>query len=207
MQFQIPIHTGQKTGWFYDHRENRARLNTLVAGKRVLDIFSYIGGWGIQAAYHGAESVTCIDSSGPALDQLMQNATLNNVADRIQTIKQDAFAALDHLATQSDKFDVIILDPPALIKRRKDIPAGQRAYQHLNQRALQLLSDKGILVSASCSLHLAYHELIDIVRKSSIQVERPVRIFAQGHQGSDHPVHPAIPETNYLKSLFVSVST
>lgn len=205
VQFQIPVLTGQKTGWFYDHRENRARLQNLVKGKRVLDVFSYIGGWGIQAAKAGASSVTCIDSSEQALACLNTNAKLNQVTDKIATHQQDAFAALDALVAQKEKFDVVVLDPPALIKRRKDMKAGEGAYLHLNQRAFELLGENGVLVSASCSLHLAYEDLINIVRKAGNTAHKQPRVIAQGHQGPDHPVHPAISETNYLKALFVVV--
>jgi 23S rRNA (cytosine1962-C5)-methyltransferase len=206
VKFTAPIFEGQKTGWFYDHRMNRANLRHIVMGKRVLDIFSYIGGWGIQAACFGAREVTCIDSSAKALEWVQQHSVLNQVEDKIQTIEQDAFDALNQLIQAGEKFDVVILDPPAFIKRRKDTEAGKQAYYRANALAMQLLSSGGILISASCSMHLAYSELIDIIRTTARQQQRTAHIVMQGHQSPDHPIHPAIVETDYLKSVMVFVS-
>lgn len=205
VKFTAPIFEGQKTGWFYDHRLNRANLNTFVKGKRVLDVFSYIGGWGIQAACHGAAHVTCIDSSSKALALVKQHAELNNVQDKVTTLEQDAFEALEELISAQRQFDVIILDPPAFIKRRKDLEAGKQAYFRINELALKLLARPGVLVSASCSMHLNYEDLIDVVRNAARRQHRHARILIQGHQGPDHPIHPAIEETDYLKSLIVHV--
>lgn len=201
VKFLIPALTGQKTGWFYDHRDNRAKLARYVKDKRVLDVFSYMGGWGIQAAVFGAAHVACIDSSLPALQQLEENAAINNVASKVNVIHEDTFVALKHLKESQEKFDVIILDPPAFIKKRKDQAAGEAAYQRLNELALHCLAKDGILVSASCSLHLPIENLIDIVRRASINSECAVQILERGFQGPDHPVHLAIPETAYLKAL------
>lgn len=205
VKFIAPIFTGQKTGWFYDHRINRANLKNLVNNKRVLDVFSYIGGWGVQAACYGAAEVTCIDSSVPALALVTQQAQLNNVMDKIKLIEQDAFEALTTLVNNQEKFDVVILDPPAFIKRRKDIESGKQAYYRINELAIKLLNPAGILITASCSMHLAAADLVDIVRNAARQQRRHARILLQGHQGPDHPIHPAIEETAYLKALTVHV--
>ncbi len=202
VKFVTSIKSGQKTGWFYDHRENRARMKSLVSGKRVLDLFSYIGGWGIQAACAGAAEVVCVDSSANALEILRQNAKLNNVAEKVQTLCDDAFDQLKVLQTKSEKFDVVILDPPAFIKKRKDLAVGTQAYQRLNELALSLVKSNGILVSASCSLHLTQEMLLDVVRRAGVKQQRQLQLFYQGRQGADHPIHPAIPETAYLKALF-----
>jgi len=203
--FTAPVLKGQKTGWFYDHRMNRARLAPYVKGKRVLDIFSYIGGWGIQAAAFGAESVTCIDASEYALSFVEENAKLNGVEDKVRCIKGDAFAACKELRDIREKFDVVIVDPPAFIPRRRDIKAGEQAYQRINQLAMRLLDKDGILVSASCSMHLQRDRLTDIIRSTGRQTDRFVQIIEQGHQGADHPIVPAIPETEYLKACFARV--
>lgn len=205
VKFHVPILTGQKTGWFYDHRMNRARMQAYCKDKKVLDLFSYVGGWGVQAAAAGASSVLCVDASSVALDEVEKNAALNNVSEKVGTMQGDAFEALKQLISEGEKFDVIVLDPPAFIKRRKDIPNGERAYERINQLAMRLLERDGILISASCSMHLAYDRLIDIVRGSARHIDRQAQILEQGHQGADHPVHPAIPETTYLKSLIVRV--
>lgn len=203
--FEALVRDGQKTGWFYDHRESRARLKGLVAGKRVLDVFSYIGGWGVQAAAFGAAEVHCIDGSEKALDQVMRNAALNGVEDRVQTLQGDAFDALTALKQEGQRFDVIVLDPPAFITRRKDHKAGLLAYRRANELAMRLLSRDGLLVTASCSMHLAREELVDIVRASSRHLDRQAQILHHGHQGADHPILPAIPETEYLKAVFARV--
>ena len=205
VRFEAPILSGQKTGWFYDHRLNRARMQQYVGDKRVLDVFSYIGGWGVQAAMAGATEVLCVDSSDTALAQLAHNASLNQVTSLIRTQAGDAFEVLKGLRTERERFDVVILDPPAFIKRKKDFHAGHTAYQRLNQAAMQLLSKDGILVSASCSYHLSRDNLKQTLLQTSRHVDRQLLILEQGHQGPDHPLLPAVAETEYLKSFICRV--
>jgi 23S rRNA (cytosine1962-C5)-methyltransferase len=200
-----PVLTGQKTGWFYDHRDSRAAMQKHVKGKRVLDLFSYVGGWGVQALAAGATEVMCVDASGTALDVALENARLNNAEDRFVAIQGDAFDACKELINDQEKFDVVIVDPPAFIQRRKDIKNGERAYSRINNLAMRLLERNGVLVSASCSMHLERASLVDIIRSNARELDRTAQIFHQGHQGADHPVHPAIPETDYLKSFCVRV--
>ena len=204
-RFMAPVIHGQKTGWFYDHRENRAQLNRLVKGKRVLDVFSYVGGWGVQAANHGAAEVHCVDASAQALDWVEQNAALNGVAEQVQCWEGDAFAALRQMKDNGERFDVIVMDPPALIPKRKDIKAGEQAYHRLNSLAMRLLSKDGLLVAASCSMHLGEDRLPDMLRIMGRELDRDVLIQHVGSQGADHPVVPAIPETRYLKAVFARV--
>ena len=203
--FEALVHSGQKTGWFYDHRMNRARLAPYVAGKRVLDLYSYIGGWGVQAAAFGASEVMCVDSSAAALDLVEHNAALNGVADRMAVVEGDVMDALRELKGAGEKFDVVIADPPAFIKKRKDIRNGENAYRRLNEQAMRLLNKDGILVSASCSMHLAENSLRDILLAASRHLDRHLVIAERGFQGADHPLHPAIPETGYIKSYFCRV--
>jgi 23S rRNA (cytosine1962-C5)-methyltransferase len=200
----LPIE-GQKTGWFYDQRPNRTRLRAYVRGARVLDLFSYLGGWGVQAAAAGAESVMCIDSSAKAIEGIQRNAALNNVTDRITTLKDDVFEALRNLRAERQRFDVVVLDPPAFIKRKKDIKEGTLAYQRINQMAMQVLAKDGVLVSCSCSYHLTRDALLSTVLKASRHIDRFMQVTEEGHQGPDHPVHPAIAETAYLKAFFARV--
>lgn len=202
VRFEVPLSGGQKTGWFYDHRMNRARLQQYAPGKRVLDVFSYAGGWGLQAAAAGAGSVTCVDSSAQALAAVRHNAALNGLKD-VETLEGDAFAVLKQLCDERQKFDVVVLDPPALIPRRRDQKAGEQAYARLNQLGLRLLEKDGLLVSASCSMHLSRESLVDIIRGSARKVDRFVQLLEQGYQGPDHPMVPGIPETDYLKACFV----
>jgi 23S rRNA (cytosine1962-C5)-methyltransferase len=204
-RFLAPVLTGQKTGWFYDHRLNRERMCHYARGKSVLDVCSYIGGWGVQAARAGAAKVVCLDTSAFALDLALQNAQLNGLAGRLSVLEGDAFAAMKALRDGGERFEMIILDPPAFIPRRKDYKAGKLAYGRLNQLALRLMSQQGILVSASCSMHLSQDDLLDTVRASGREIDRQVQILEIGHQGPDHPVHPAIAETQYIKSLLARV--
>lgn len=205
VSFNALIQEGQKTGWFYDHRANRARLKDYVQNKQVLDVFSYLGGWGIQAAVSGAETVSCLDSSEKAINQIKRNAELNGVSNKVITYCQDAFDGLNALLKAGKSYDVIILDPPAFIKRKKDLTEGQLAYRRINELALKLLKYDGILFTASCSMHLATPELVDILRRCARKLNRSVQILEQGHQAPDHPIHPAIAETDYLKLLIARV--
>ncbi len=205
-QFDIPVEQGQKTGWFYDHRMARHSLQKMVAGKRVLDVFSYLGGWGLAAATAGAESVACVDASEFALDGVDHNAELNGVADNVTTIQGNAFDVLNALKAEGQKFDVVIVDPPAFIKRKKDYRKGFEAYRRINELAMRVLEKNGILVSASCSHHLGRDDLLKAVQSAARHIDRNVQLIEQGHQGPDHPVHPAIPETEYIKSMFFKVS-
>lgn len=205
VRFSVPVFQGQKTGWFYDHRASRARLRDYVADRSVLDVFSYIGGWGVQAAAFGASAVTCIDSSEFALDLVDHNARLNQVEDRVGTLLGSAFDAMKMLIDEGQRFDVVVMDPPAFIPRRKDIKAGEQAYRRANELAMRLLNKNGVLVSASCSMHLQRDRLTDILRASARHLDRELQILEQGGQSFDHPVHPAIAETDYLKAVFTRV--
>jgi len=201
VRFLISPWKGQKTGWFYDHRDNRAQLKRYVSGRRVLDLFSYIGGWSIQAAVAGAREVWAVDTSADALDRLAKNAAINHVEKKVRGFKGDVFDQLKILAENKEQFDVIILDPPAFIKKRKDQKEGFNAYKRVNEMAMRLLNPDGFFISASCSQHLSADELREIVSAASFKNKRHVQILASGGQGPDHPIHPAIPETNYLKAL------
>jgi 23S rRNA (cytosine1962-C5)-methyltransferase len=196
---------GQKTGWFYDHRMNRARMAAYAGGRRVLDVFSYVGGWGLQAAAAGAEAVVCVDASAPALAALERNAELGGVADRLEVRRADAFDALGRMAADGERYGMVILDPPAFVKRKKDARAGEEAYRRANRMAMELLEPDGILVSASCSYHFSREALQDSLLRASRRLGRDLQILEQGHQGPDHPVHPAIPETAYLKAIVARV--
>ncbi len=205
--FEIDIAGGQKTGWFYDHRSSRQLAASFSKDLKVLDLFCYTGAWSIPAAKAGAAHVIAVDASADALALASANAERNNVAHNTQFIRSDVFDYLKQARLDNELFDVIIVDPPALIKRKKDFKAGYEAYRRLNQQALQVLSKNGVLISASCSFHLSRDNLHEILRASSRHIDRHLAFFASTGQGMDHPIDPAVPETEYLKTFFCRVTS
>lgn len=199
--FSAPLRKGQKTGYFFDQRDNRSRLARYVRGKRVLDMYSYIGSWGVRAARFGASDVLCSDSSQLALDYAKENADRNGVA--LETQIGDALDVLSAFAKEGRRFDVVIVDPPALIKRRKDVAAGQSHYERLNRLAFNVLAPDGILVSCSCSHHLEPAMLQRAILGAAKDAGRRAQILEKHAHAPDHPIHPAMPETEYLKAFFV----
>ena len=204
LTFGVPLAEGQKTGWFFDQAANRQALSKYVRkGARVLDVFSYAGGWGVRAASRGG-IVTCVDSSAGALELAGQNAARNGLS--VATRRGDAFDVLEALAGEKARFDVVIIDPPAFAKRRKDLPKALAAYKRVNHLAMQVLADEGVLVSCSCSYHVSAEDLQDAIAKAARAAEKHLQILEWGGQAADHPVHPAIPETRYLKAYFCRVT-
>jgi 23S rRNA (cytosine1962-C5)-methyltransferase len=205
LKFSAPLVEGQKTGWFFDQAANRRALPKYVrSGARVLDVFSYSGAWAVRAAKSGASEVIGVDSSASALELAARNGERNGVT--VSTRKGDAFDVLEQLAKEPGRFDVVIVDPPAFAKRRKDLPKALAAYKRLNQLAMQLVSSDGILVSCSCSYHVSADDLQDAIAKAARAADKHLQILEFGGQAPDHPVHPAIPETRYLKAYFCRVT-
>jgi len=202
-RFLVSPRDGQKTGWFYDQTDNRARLRRYVAGKRVLDVCSYLGGWGVSAALWGAREVVCLDASEAALAGVEENARLNGCEARVATLKGDAFEQLKQLGEAGEQFDLVVLDPPAFIKRRKDLEQGIEAYGRLNRLGLQLLPPGGILATSSCSFLLARESFLLAVQRGARRNGQTLQWLESGQQGADHPVHPAIAETAYLKTIYL----
>lgn len=201
-RFRVSPLEGQKTGWYFDQRPNRRRLLDYVRGNRVLDVCSYGGAWGVQAARAGAREVICVDTSETALQQVSENARLNHVEKRVSGRRGDAFEVLKGLYGEGERFGTVVLDPPAFIRRRKDMVAGVQAYRRLNRLAMRLLDADGVLISSSCSIHLRPDKLQAILVQAARVFQQELQILEQGHQGPDHPVHPALPESNYLKVFF-----
>jgi len=204
-RFQVDLQKGQKTGWFYDHRMNRARVQHYAKDKRVLDLFSYVGAWGLEAATAGASEVFCVDASEPALDWLDSSAEMNKFRN-ITSIQGNVFDVLKHLRNEREKFDIVIVDPPAFIKRKKDFKEGMNAYRRVNQMAMQLCTRDALLVTASCSHHMPAETLVQQIQGAARHLDRFAQILEQGHQSPDHPVHPALPETAYIKSFISRVT-
>ncbi len=205
VRFDVPAQGGQKTGWFFDQAVNRGLMIPYIQGKRVLDVCSYIGAWGVQAAVKGATEVICVDASSSALDAVDGNAQLNGVGERVAGLQGDAFDALRELRLANERFDVVLVDPPAFIKRKKDTKQGTLAYRRINQLALQLLNKDGMLISSSCSHHMSESSLLTEIQQAARHTDRSLQLLERGFQAPDHPVHPAIAETAYLKCFYLRV--
>ncbi|WP_324441505.1 class I SAM-dependent rRNA methyltransferase [Dokdonella sp.] len=205
LEFECDPVGGQKTGWFYDQRGNRDHLQHLVKGKRVLDMFSYLGGWGLRAAAYGASEVVCVDASQPAVDAITRNIARNGFADRAKAVRADAFDYLKALREKREHFDVVILDPPAFVKRKKDLAEGRVAYRRLNELGMQVLGRDGILITCSCSYHMPRSILLDGVQQAARHLDRQAQLLWHLQQGADHPIHPAIAETEYLKGFILRI--
>jgi len=171
----------------------------------VLDVFSYLGGWGLRAAAAGAREVTCVDASASAVEAIKRNAARNGLADRVSAVKADAFEHLKALREARERYDVVILDPPAFVKRKKDFSEGRLAYRRINEMAMQILAKDGILITCSCSYHMSRTALLDAIQQGARHLDRHVQVLAQLQQAPDHPMHPAIPETDYLKGYICRV--
>lgn len=200
-KFYADVLEGQKTGWFYDQRENRRWLATLSRDGTLLDAYCHTGGIGILAALAGARNVTFLDSSSDALMMVDRNATLNEVGKKCNIIEGEAFSMLEKLPRMGHKYDVVSVDPPAFIKSKKDLHAGMRGYQKLARLAAPLVQPNGFLFFASCSYHADTTMLIGALSDSLAKTGRPFQLIKVAGASHDHPVHPALPETGYLKAL------
>ena len=203
VRFLVPLASGQKTGWFYDQADNRRRGRPLLSGGTVIDAFSYAGGWGVTAALAGASRVLCIDSSEFAVDYARRNAEMNGVADRMVFLRADVNDALRDLACEETP-QAIVLDPPAFVKRKRDLGAGSAAYQRLGELALACFRDEGFLISCSCSQQVDRDHFLRLSQKAAGRAGRSLQLLFEGGQSADHPIHPAMPETRYLKALFMN---
>ncbi|SDE11024.1 23S rRNA (cytosine1962-C5)-methyltransferase [Paracoccus isoporae] len=199
--YMADVMGGQKTGLFYDQRPNHAFAQRLASG-RVLDVFSHVGGFGLAMLGAGAEHATLVDGSAPALDLAQQGAGAMGVADRLEVRQQDAFAALEALAAEGARFDVVICDPPAFAPAKPALEAGLRAYERVARLAAPLVAPGGYLGLCSCS-HAA--DLTSFRNVSSRGIGRSGRrgqLIHTGQAGPDHPTLPQLAETGYLKALF-----
>jgi len=197
--------SGQKTGWFFDQRENRAAVAALARGQRLLDVYCYSGGFAIAAAVAGAAGVVAIDRSEPALALAGKAATLNGVAGRCRFERGDAFESLERIAAAGERYGVVVADPPAFVKSKKDIGAGSRAYRKLARLAASCVAPEGILFIASCSHNMEAGAFAEEVRRGLQDAGRGGRILRSSGAAPDHPVHPHLPESAYLKALLLQL--
>jgi len=198
--FEVNLVEGQKTGWFYDQRDNRARFTPIYKDARVLDLYCYAGAWGVQAARRGARRVVCVDSSSGAVAATIANGARNGVAAQVSAIRADV---AEFLGGTNETFDVVIVDPPALIRRRKDLKSGSSLYRHVNRAALQRLAPGGLFVTCSCSAQLDMETFLGIVRGAARAARRELVLVGRGSMPPDHPIHPQLTDTEYLKCLFL----
>lgn len=205
VRFAVDLVGGQKTGWFYDQRDNRAAAARFAKGGRVLDVFTYAGGFGITAAVAGAASVELIDRSKPALDRVLDAAARNGVTDRVRTIAGDGVHIMERKLQDGEQYDLVIADPPAYVKSRKDLAVGLKAYRKMVRVSAGLVRPGGALLVASCSHNVELEAFAGEVRAGLSRAGRNGRILRTAGAGSDHPVHPFLPESAYLKALLLQL--
>lgn len=193
---------GQKTGFFFDQRVNRAAVAALAPGRTVLDVFCHTGGFGLWCAKAGAKQVTGIDSSAPALELAQRSAEKNGWGALCSWQKADAF---DHLTHSKETYDIVVLDPPRFAPTKKNLPEAIKAYVRLNTLGLKRVTGGGFLATASCSQHVSRDDFRQIVARAAHESNRKVKIVYQGGPGPDHPVRPSMPETDYLKFAILYV--
>ncbi len=203
--FRADLLAGQKTGWFFDQRDNRRFIAALARGARVLDLYCYTGGFAVQAARAGAAAILGIDRSEPALALATAAAELNGVGRTCSFRRGEAFADAGGLAANGERFDIVIADPPAFAKSRKEVPAALRGYRKLARLAASVTAGGGILFVASCSFHVGAADFAEAVRRGLADAGRAGRILRVAGADADHPIHPALPETAYLKTLTLAL--
>ncbi len=205
LSFEVDVWEGQKTGFFLDQSENYRTLEGLAKNARVLDAFCYTGAWGLHAAPYGAKSVLGMDSSEKAIHQAQANAERNGLGSVCRFIKEDVFDGLRRLHAAGERFDAVLLDPPAFVKSRQKIKEAIRGYKEINRLAMMLLSPNGILITCSCS-HLVTNELFrEMLVSAAADARKSFLITAWRTQGRDHPIALAIPETQYLKCVMLQL--
>jgi 23S rRNA (cytosine1962-C5)-methyltransferase len=196
---EVDLYAGQKTGLYLDQRENRRRAGGRAQGQRVLDLFCYQGEWSLHAARGGATGVLAVDSSAPALAAAKRNAERNGLADRITFRQGDCFDVVRELERSGERFGLVLLDPPALIKSRAALAGGARAYREINRAAMGLLAEGGTLVTSSCSHHLEDPLFRQVLIEAARAAKRPFRVLDWAAEAPDHPQLLSVPETHYLK--------
>ncbi len=206
IRYGVDVSEGQKTGFFIDQRENRAAVAKFVRNHRVLDMFCYSGGFGLNAVVNGgARSVRAVDVSEAALTLARANAELNEVSEKFQFEKSDAYQALERLAEAGEQFDTVILDPPKMARHRKGLDRALRGYYSLNQLALRVLAPGGLLVTCSCSGHVDRPLFEGMLAKVATDCNRPLQVLEARGAGPDHPISVHCTENNYLKCFLCRV--
>jgi 23S rRNA (cytosine1962-C5)-methyltransferase len=204
-RFFADLEGGQKTGWFYDQRDNRAWAARLSREARVLDCYAFAGGFTVQAALAGAAEVTAVDRSQGALDLATQAAEANGVAGRCRFVKAEVFQELQRQGEAGERYGLVIVDPPAFVKSRKDLAQGLKGYRKMVRLAAPLVAEGGYLLAASCSHHADLDSFAEQVKRGLQEAGREGRILRTSGAAPDHPVHPALPESAYLKAQILAL--
>ncbi len=206
-----PIHVnvdplkGEKTGYFFDQRDNRRLLRYFVEGKHVLDVFSYTGGFTVHSIIYGAKHVTAVEISDKAIDSLKKNLEINGITQNVNIFKANAFDFLKEQSNAGKKYEIIILDPPAFTKSKSSIDTAYRGYKEINLRALKMLSPGGFLFTFSCSYHMSLERFLYMLSDAASDLKINTQIIKVLGQSSDHPILTSMPETKYLKGVVLRV--
>lgn len=201
LKFLIDVKQGQKTGWFFDQRINRQFISEISKDCDVLDAFCYLGGFGFNALNGGAKSVTFVDSSEESLALLKRNPQFFAAEEKIKILNQKIFDLFENQEFQQNQFDLVLLDPPAFIKSKKDFFSGLKGYEKLIRLAINLVKKNGVLMLSSCSHHASLNDLKESANDAFRKSVRKARLIRTFGAGFDHPLHVALKESEYLKSL------
>jgi 23S rRNA (cytosine1962-C5)-methyltransferase len=205
LEYAVDVLGGHKTGHYLDQRENRVRAAARAKGRKVLDAFAYDGLFGIRAALAGAASVLCLDQSETALARASENAARNGVLDRFSVRRVNCMTELRAMARDEVRFGLVIVDPPAFARNRREIAGAARGYTELNRRALALVEEGGTLVTASCSYNVRPETFVEYLAKASHLAARDAYLLELAGAAPDHPALLALPESSYLKCAFLRV--
>lgn len=205
-RFVLDLRHGQKTGFFLDHVDNRRWLAPLAAGKRVLDVFCYVGAWALACARAGAAEVVGVDGSADAVGRATRSAEASGLGAVARFERADAFEALRAVVERGERFDVVVLDPPAFVKSKRKLEAGMRGYREINRLGMAAVAPGGLLATSSCSRHVTREAFVGVLQASADDAKRSARILAFGGQGPDHPVPLKLPEAAYLDCAFLAIA-
>jgi 23S rRNA (cytosine1962-C5)-methyltransferase len=192
---------GQKTGWFFDQRDNRAFMASLARGRTVLDLYTYAGGFALQCAAREAAHVTAVDRSEASLSLAARAAEINGLSDRISFIRAEAFGEMERLAERRERFGIVIADPPPFVRSKSDLAAGAKGYRKMARLAAALVEPGGFLFAASCSHNIDAARFHEEIARGVQAADRAGRVIRSAGAAPDHPVHPELPESAYLKAL------
>ncbi len=205
LRFVVDLEGGQKTGYFLDQRENRMALQGLVKGARVLDCFCHTGTFSMYAAKYGAREVLGLDIAAPALEVARTNAELNGYGKICSFKETNSFDELRAMEKAGERFDVVVLDPPAFTKSRQAVKGATRGYKEINLRGMKLLPPGGFLITCSCSYHMKEDLFLEVVLEAGRDAGRQLRLVELRRQAKDHPMLLASPESHYLKCVILQV--